>query len=201
MSDWPIRIGHQAVCNRMEPTHPRNPMRAEFEVILGAALVSAGLSYAWWVKLRVWMLRQDLFRIRDEMWDAMRAKGLLDDPAHREARDSINTMIRVASSLSFFSILKLIESGLHAFRKISSDEELPLEVRIARTEAFIRISQYLLYDTLTGLAILCVAYMFGHVALLKSLTDTRVKRIFDSREIKALDRVLSGSGGGLVSGV
>ena len=83
-------------------------MMPELQLIIGTIMLAAVLSYAWWVSLRVWMLRQDLFSIRDDLWDAMKARGLLDDPAHREMRDALNAFIRVAprfSVLTFFGIL------------------------------------------------------------------------------------------------
>lgn len=45
---------------------------------------------------RVAKWRQELFAVRNDLWDDMRAAGSLDTPAHRKLRDLINYFIRYA---------------------------------------------------------------------------------------------------------
>jgi hypothetical protein len=68
---------------------------------LGVLLVSCGLGYAWFVAFRVVRLRQDLFDVRDWLFDrATILEGGLADPAYKQAREHLNAMANIADSLS-----------------------------------------------------------------------------------------------------
>jgi hypothetical protein len=67
--------------------------------------MSACLAYALWSKVRVIFLREELFEIRDDLWDAARRHGGFDDPAYLEARTHLNAAI-VAGPLCSVSILQ-----------------------------------------------------------------------------------------------
>ena len=66
--------------------------------------LAALVCYARWSRFRVWVLRQDLFALRDEAWDVMRAGGARNHPAHREFREGVNAMIRFAPDLTLFTV-------------------------------------------------------------------------------------------------
>src|SRR6266446_6459148 len=87
-------------------------MSAEFRLLFWCSALALLVCYAWWSRFRVWVLRQDLFAIRDVVWDAMRAQGMLEDPAHREFREGINAMIRFAPDLTFFTVWRILVTNL-----------------------------------------------------------------------------------------
>src|SRR5438128_141697 len=127
-------------------------MKAEIELVLFATLLSAVLSYAWWIRFRVWMLRQDLFMHRDRLWDSMRAEGRLDDPEHRRVRDDINALIRIAPLLSIWTIIRIFIEGPQTDRpEQGAAGDLPHRTL---EEAVLRVSRYLLFETLSGWVLL-----------------------------------------------
>lgn len=170
-----------------------NPMSPEIQVIVGMLLLSAGASYAWWVSLRVWMLRQDLFTIRGELWDAMCEAGTLDDPDHRALRNSLNALIQLAPSLSVLTFLRILVEGAHAPRPIR-DQPVSFEIRAFQQRAGDRLVRYLTRETLLGVAFLWSAIGF----CLLILTPARVVRqrfaglvdqVFRSVELASLGRL------------
>ncbi len=69
-----------------------------FEGLKIAASLAMAL-FAYFVVYRTARLekyRQDLFIIRNRLWDQMRERKLLDAPAHRRLRDTLNAFIRAA---------------------------------------------------------------------------------------------------------
>jgi hypothetical protein len=164
-------------------------MNPSIQLILGCFLLSMVVTYAWWSYLRVWFLRQDLFMIRDQLWEAMRTKGTLDLPAHRECRDSINAIIRVAPFLSTLTVFRLFTVEVqHVAPDIQS---MPQEVVLARNRVVLRVTRYLLCESLSGLrvALFLITYMSRRVAT--EWINRMVRGIFDSTEIRTLAKTVT----------
>ena len=159
-------------------------MSAEILLILGCVSLSSFVAYAWWSALRVWFLRQDLFAIRDELWDTMRARGTLDLSAHRECRQSINAMIRVAPFLSPLTVFRLFTVEV---RHVEPDPAtMPDEVLRARERVFRRVTRYLLFESATGLLITAHVVSTMSMRVAKDWGAEIVQGIFDSDEIRSL---------------
>src|SRR4051794_29632881 len=94
--------------------------------------------YAWWSRFRVWLLRQDLFAIRDEVWDRMRAAGALDHPSHRQFRDGINSMIRFAPDLSLFTVWRMLLTNVAPASEVAAP--IHEAVKWGRHETFVRLA-------------------------------------------------------------
>lgn len=132
-------------------------------VLLAAGLIglSYTITYAWWCRFRIWVLRQDLFEIRDRLWDDARKGGFLGHPAHREARDAINAMIRFCPRLSLpvWRELNVISKG----RKRVARSGLVPAVDQAMMRVAHRITRFVFLESAYGL--LYVAYcLFRHGA-------------------------------------
>jgi hypothetical protein len=74
-------------------------------ISIGAGLSALVAAYYWCfraARLDDW--RQDLFAVRNRLWDDMEALGALDHPAHRRLRHLINALIHLApvTNLVFF---------------------------------------------------------------------------------------------------
>jgi hypothetical protein len=126
-------------------------MNPTTQLMLGSALIGAAVGYYWWLQFRVWIFQQDLFEIRDRLWDQMRVKGLLDHQDHRLMRDLLNTGIHSASELSFWVMLIYWASPSwrsKPFQFISL--HAPQEVKDAVLALGICGTKYLLLSTLTG---------------------------------------------------
>lgn len=65
-----------------------------------AAIVGAYVGPLRWARTAAW--RQDLFAIRNELWDRMQERGTLHSPAHIKVRQTLNAAIRVAPVLNLW---------------------------------------------------------------------------------------------------
>jgi Fe2+ transport system protein B len=126
-------------------------MKPEIQLILFSAILSSAIAYAWWVKFRVWMFREDLFAIRDRVWDTMQELGQLDDQEHRRLRAQINSLIRIAPLFSVWTVFSIMLEGV----KFDLIEKrcAPDCVQKAQTEVVQKVTRYLLLNTLSGLLV------------------------------------------------
>lgn len=113
------------------------------QVAAGSAVVGLALGYAWWSKIRITLFREDLFLIRDRMWDQARDLGALDDPKYQYTRELLNSCI---SAASYVSLPQLVRSRFFSTYdhppaattkcadviQITSDAELRLRKRVIR---------------------------------------------------------------------
>ena len=171
-------------------------MSAEFRLLFWCSALALLVCYAWWSRFRVWVLRQDLFAIRDVVWDAMRAQGMLEDPAHREFREGINAMIRFAPDLTFFTVWRILVTNLTP----SSTEETTATAEIlwGRRMTFVRLVRYLLFESIVGLIVVALALVFRMFALTRDWFTRKIQSIFDSSELREISR--SGYGRWAASG-
>lgn len=161
-------------------------MNPDWRIVLGTASLSAIVSYVWWSRFRVWALRQDLFAIRDELWDRMRASGRLDDPGHRRFRHALNAMIRLAPDLTLLTVWRMVVSRSEILeRSVEVGQGIPLakEVRHAREQAAARVVNYLLFQSISGLTLVAVARGFRFLSQNVDWLSRKIQALFDSRLI------------------
>jgi hypothetical protein len=168
-------------------------MNASLRIIAACLGLSLLITYAWWVRVRVWVLRQDLFAIRDDLWDAMRANDQLTNPAYRDLRDGANSLIRLAPFLSVWTIARTILSR-DDFRQLLVRDPHIVELDLARLAILRRIVRYLLFESLSGLVILAVTGVFGLSGMVVRRLQQRLGWLIDSKELQTLDQRLSRSG-------
>ena len=161
-------------------------MSPELRLASWCSLLALLICYAWWSRFRVWVLRQDLFAIRDDAWDAMRAKGSLDDPAHREFRASINGMIRFAPDLTLFTVWRILVTD--SAPESTGAVEVPNEIALARHEASARLARYLLFESIIGLALVATAIIFHMLTQTRRWLLRKVLYIFDSPLLRKVSR-------------
>lgn len=155
--------------------------------LLGCFGLSLVISYLMWCRIRLWSYRQDLFAIRDELWDAMRAKGTLDLPEHRDLRDAINSLVRLAPYLSLPTIAYAIFHGRKSLEPFFAPTSPNVEIIEFKLAALSRTVKFLLCDSLTGRAFMTVMryYMLAD-SVMKWFND-RLMRLIESRAIQNLD--------------
>jgi hypothetical protein len=141
-------------------------MSPEIRFVLICFGISLVISYTWWCHVRAWILRVRLFEIRDRLWDAARAADRLDDPAHREMREVLNSLIDLAPKLSWPTFLYLLATRDDLRAIIAADPKNP-EVLMARNQVTLCIADYLLRMTLTGRFLLAFSVAFGFAADLR----------------------------------
>lgn len=122
--------------------------------LIGACLVcSALISYLWWLKFRVWIFRQDLFEIRDLMWDRAKAEGLLEHPDYQSVRDKINVVIRVAPLFQAASFYFIISQTWR--RQTATLPTLPLARETLESVAK-RAMRFICYESFMGFVTLLI---------------------------------------------
>lgn len=129
----------------------------------GLVLLSCAITYAWWVKVRVLRLRDDLFSIRDRLFDAAESAQAFDDPAYRYARNSINSTIRLAGTLSvptaIYLFIKVDLRGISS-RPVSGNESLQASITEALEERDGRVAKYLARETFSGRLFSLIALLY-----------------------------------------
>lgn len=132
-------------------------------LIAGVLGLSCLVSYALWVQVRVVRLREDFFEIRDELFDFAAARGELDDPGYRDCRDTINSLIALADSVSLALIAYLIRNQRDM--KIEPcprcrSEEMQQAVDRALARYGTRFVDYIRRETISG----CIAHLAFRLA-------------------------------------
>ncbi len=155
---------------------------------LGMGLIA---TYAGWLRLRVWMFRQDLFQVRDHLWDSMLAEGTLDDPAHREFRDEINAIIRIAPMLSFFLVIRIMMDHEVTGSTPPRQADGNPTIELARRKAFYRIAHYLVGETISGVVLLGALKATRSASLCRRWFTQKLQFLFDWHAFGEIDKQYS----------
>lgn len=110
------------------------------------------LTYAVWCKARVVFIREELFAVRDRLWDAARELDGFDDPAYLEARDHLNAGIKVVPSFSIRMLNYFIKKRRvgSSPRMASSNEELQAAIDRAYADSGRWFTRYILLWRASG---------------------------------------------------
>ena len=95
-------------------------------------------------------LRERLFGVRNQLWDAAHRLHRFDDPAYVKARRVINANIRTAGDLSIPLVIFLMTRGLK-MEEIKSDDrrmQAAIDQALQQTQSF--VFEYLFCDTIFG---------------------------------------------------
>src|SRR5581483_8111167 len=85
---------------------------AIIELFAGCFIIGAVVNYYVWCRVRLVLLRQELFAVRDALWDQAAEKGFLGDARYRAIRHRINGCIRGAAFLNIDTLT--LSSGAEA---------------------------------------------------------------------------------------
>lgn len=129
-------------------------------LIVGMLLVSFGLSYAWWRTVRVYALKQDIFDIRDELFDFAAGNGWLSDVAYQQTREHLNDFAGTARLMSipflaFFAVQPRAARGYH--RPKSDDPLMDEKIKDTLDKSSHLLHHYLFRCTAIGWLICCLA--------------------------------------------
>ena len=135
----PIRIGVLANLGSMG----RIQMINYFQLFLSVAILALVSSYMAWCKIRVFFVRQELFNVRDTLWDAARELNGFNDPAYLEARSNMNAMIRSAHKFNLQVLLYMLGNFPHEPKQITStSSEMQAAINQARKDATGILARY-----------------------------------------------------------
>jgi len=158
-------------------------MSSAIELVLAMIGMSAVVTYLCWLRFRIWAFRQDLFSIRDRLWGEMLASGMLNDPAHRELRDGINALIRIAPLLSLITMLHILLKR-QDIQAVISPQDRPAAVTMARMFVLGRTAQYLIGETLSGWVLICGFTLLGLAGDLKRFLGEKIGWLLDVHAIQ-----------------
>lgn len=115
---------------------------------LGSFLLSSTITYAWWCKVRVIFLREDLFALRDSLWDEAKRLNAFEDQAYKAARSDLNACIQSAGMISLPLLIRVIISTprRESVRLVSDNPELQRLIDAAYSKANQRLYRYLIFD-------------------------------------------------------
>ena len=123
-------------------------------LITGVFLLSSTITYMWWTKFRIIVLRQELFLIRDNLWFEMQEAGKLDDPGYQFVRSSFNRAIQAASLWSFTFLLQVQRTMTVDDREIKNTHKMimqaPEPVHRALRDMRYQLLRYLFAYTIPG---------------------------------------------------
>lgn len=132
--------------------------------------------------------RADVRRIRNELFDQMRLKGLdFNDPQYRYERQQLNGLIRLSSSLSTTMYLSTIwfirkHGSFKVTQYVSKTKEIREIVQDARTNARKRLIRYVFLEGVTGVfawSVLALAFIFRASVSLRSATASSIENLLD----------------------
>ncbi len=118
----------------------------------GMVLFSLVITHAWWATVRVVRFRQDIFDMRDRLFDIAASLQVFDDPAYQDARGHFNAVARIADSISFYGVCYALCAGVGDWQRPRSENaELQKAIDDIHEECAGRFGHYLLRETFTGL--------------------------------------------------
>ncbi len=152
-------------------------------LFIAIAVLIFTIYYAWWTKIRVVKLRQDIFDKRDELFDLAITVQASDDPAYQAARMHLNSMLDMVKYFSVQSVEYMIKVGHLSPTPHMTSKDPKLEAAIADTFEWLvrRIAKYLIHETFSGFLIYRI---YGSEPALKKAvteeTQQKVRMILDS---------------------
>ena len=150
-------------------------------IFVGMMMISLALSYAWWYKVRVIRLRQDLFDARDALFDSALEMGALDDPAYRAARRHLNAIVQLADAITLPVLAFVLHRGVSRNEMLNSNNVcLQKEIDAALDRCADRLVTYLLRETFTGLIVVPILRLVRIRAVVESQARRWLRRILAS---------------------
>lgn len=166
-------------------------------LVFGVTLISFVTTHAWWSVVRVVRLRQDVFDIRDRLFDAAADTTAFDDPAYRDARHHLNSVARIADTISISNLGFLLHANFgQRDRPVSTNTALQEAIDASLERCTERILTYLLRETFTGLVVLPFVRMIQMTSVVEDQLARWVRRWLISSAPESLD--LSRATSGLV---
>lgn len=150
----------------------------------GSAIVSLAIAYAWWSHVRVTFLREELFAIRDRLWDNARELDALQDRAYQQARNHLNAGIGIAGLYSIRTLRKWerspIAQQIPLDRCQSSNTPLQEAIDAAYKESGARVVRYVVFYSASGFVALFSAMLGACIKRFGSTDSSR--KVISSNE-------------------
>ena len=159
-------------------------------LVAGMLIVSLSLSYAWWVKVRVVCLRQDIYDLRDRLFDRASDMRVLDDPAYLDVREHLNAVAASAEMITVPVLAFLLHNGVQGKPFVKSgNAELQKVIDETIELCVCRIVHYLRWETFTGIIILPIVLFDRLGTILEDQALKWVRRWLFSRSPEEIESV------------
>ena len=150
---------------------------AMIAVVVGTTMLSAVLAYSWWCRIRVVALRQDIFDLRDGLFDVALAESIFDDPAYRFARQHLNQVANVADSITIPVLAFVLHRGVKEITQPKSDNDrMQQAIELAMRQCVERIMRFLWHQTFTGWVVRPILSLVHISTLVESQTHRWMER-------------------------
>jgi hypothetical protein len=163
----------------------------KYEAFFWMVLLGLTTSYVAWTLLRGWLLRMDLFNVRDRLWLEMYRSGDLFHPAHRDAARTINGIIQFVPSMSFATLIQVDDEERRAKshrlpEATRHDAPKPVKQAVVRTVRL--LNSHILLGGLLGWSV-CIVFVMIHSAawLDRRVSDFCGRFILSERVQRASD--------------
>lgn len=166
---------------------------AEHFSLLVSVIPTIILFLIYWIVLRprtrLIMFRDDMFSLRDHVFDAMhQTKSSFDDPGYCEFRNLINGTIRISATINplmigWMLMKGYVEGGVHAppHEKARTDC-VRLILKHAENHYKARVVRFVFFEHATGLFVsqllLTRSYIKSRILWWRALDDNRAVRAF-----------------------
>lgn len=169
-------------------------MTEQAQLILASALLSFAAFYLIWMKVRVVVLREQLFKIRDRLWDDAYRLDQLDDPAYLTARERLHVLIQYAHHVDLptfvYAGIKQSDGPPLAIAS-SNNEAMQSAIEDATLSTAKRLLTYLFLMRLSGLLPLVALLPILIVETTRKALVERFRRALSQSMPAGLTSVLS----------
>lgn len=132
--------------------------------ILAVLLLSSAVTYIVWCHVRNDFLRQEIFNVRDDLFDDATQLGFLDEPLYTECRTQLNSL---ASKTDYITTALIVRSLVLARTtslpvnplEEAAPEHVRLRVQLAHMTIGMTVYRHLLYRTLSGWVFFLICFM------------------------------------------
>ena len=155
---------------------------------IGVLLISFVTTHAWWSIVRVVRLRQDVFDIRDRLFDVAAKTRTFDDRAYRDARHHLNSVARIADTISLPVLGYLLHANFaQRERSLSNNAVLQRAIDVSLEDCTERIRSYLMRETFTGLFVFPLIRTIRMTSVVEELLRRWVRNWLISSAPESLD--------------
>lgn len=136
-----------------------SPKMIDYLIVLGAVCgLCLLIAHHRWEEIRLFLLRQKLFAIRDQLWEAAREQEGFDDPGYIEARERLNVLISSVHRLSIPVLVYSVNRVPPAEQEIARSDLKP-HIEVAYKEMGVAVFEYLILHTIMGVSLLAISFV------------------------------------------
>lgn len=152
------------------------------QLLIGVFMISAGISYAWWSKIRVYIIRRELAGVLEQLEMCSERNKLDRSPAEIWCEHQIAALMQFAPYYSWSAIFTVALSDHdEIFEGAPATPRLPQPIADAHAKAVGLFAKHLLYRTASGWTILAIVVALGKFNHLKYFMNIQINALSRTR--------------------